>query len=98
LRGELADRIEQQLVVARVQADRRLVEHVANTAQIRTELRRETNALRLAARERGRRAVEREIAEPHEIEKPEPADALGPHVARDLGIARGQLELLELRA
>ena len=63
LRVELLQRVEQDAVVARVQADRRLVEDVADAAQVGAELRREPDALRLAARERRRRAVEREVAE-----------------------------------
>jgi hypothetical protein len=42
-----------------MQADGRLVEHVAHALQVRAELRREPDALRLAARERRRRAIER---------------------------------------
>ena len=49
------ERVEQDRVVARMQADGRLVEHVAHAAQVRAELRREPDALRLAARQRGRR-------------------------------------------
>ncbi len=45
----LLQRVEQDLVVARVQADRRLVEHVADALQVAAELRREADALRLAA-------------------------------------------------
>ena len=60
---ELRQRVEQDLVVARMQADGRLVEHVAHALQVGAELRREADALRLAARQRRRGAVEREIAE-----------------------------------
>ncbi len=54
-------RLEQAQVVARMQSDGRLIEHVKNAAQIRSELRGQTNALRLAAAQRFRRATEREI-------------------------------------
>jgi hypothetical protein len=54
LGAELLQRVEQDLVVARMQADGRLVEDVADAAQVRAELRREPDALRLAARERRR--------------------------------------------
>ena len=63
LAAELLERVEQHAVVARMQADRRLVEHVADAAQVRAELRRQPDALGLAARERRRGAVEREVAE-----------------------------------
>ena len=56
---ELRERVEQDAVVARMQADGRLVEDVADAAQVRAELRREPDALRFAAGERRRGAVER---------------------------------------
>ena len=64
-------RFEQAKIIARMQTDRRLIEHVKHAAQIRAELRRQTNPLRLAAAQRFRRTTEREIAEAdvfHEIE------------------------------
>ena len=54
--AEVLQRTEQHLVVARVQPDRRLVEHIADALQVAAELRREPDALRLAAATRsGRR-------------------------------------------
>jgi hypothetical protein len=46
--------LEQDLVVARVQADGGLVQHVANALQVAAQLGRQADALGLAARERGR--------------------------------------------
>ena len=69
LRLELGERVEQDAVVARMQADRRLVEDVADAAQIGAELRGEPDALRFAARQRRRRAVEREIDRPTSLEE-----------------------------
>ena len=48
-------RVDQPLVVALVQADRRFVEHVEHADEPAADLRREPDALRLAARERARR-------------------------------------------
>ena len=56
---ELGQRVEQHLVVARMQADGGLVEHVTHALQVGAELRGKADALRLAARQRGRGAVER---------------------------------------
>ena len=50
--AQLPEDVEQPLVVARVQADRRLVQHVERADQRRAERGREVDALRLAARER----------------------------------------------
>ena len=73
-------------VVARVQADGRLVEDVAHAAQVGAELRREPDALRLAAGERGRGAVEREIAEADLAQEGEARFQLRDEVARDLAL------------
>ena len=53
--AELLQRAEQPRVVARVQADRRFVEHVQHAAQAAADLAGQANALRLAAGERRRR-------------------------------------------
>ena len=52
---------EQAVHVARVQPDRRLVEHVERVDELRAERVREPDALRLAAGERARRAIQREV-------------------------------------
>ena len=66
------ERLEQPAVVARVQPDRRLVEHVEHAEQARSDLRREPDALRLAARERAGRAIEREVVEPDVEQEAQP--------------------------
>ena len=45
-------RIEQHPVVARMQADGRLIKDVTDAAQVRAELRRQPDALRFAAGQR----------------------------------------------
>ena len=59
---------QQQVVhpldVVRVQPDRRLVEDVGDVGERRAEVADHLGALRLAARQRARRPVEREVAEP----------------------------------
>ena len=57
------ERRDQTVVVALVQADRRLVEDVEDADELRADLGREPQPLRLAARERLRGAVELEIAD-----------------------------------
>ena len=56
---ELRECIEQHGVVARMQADRGLIEHVAHALQVRAQLGREADALRLAAGEGRRGTIER---------------------------------------
>ena len=48
------ERVEQAQVIARVQADGRFVEHVKDAAQIRAELRGQSDPLRFAAAQRFR--------------------------------------------
>ena len=47
--GQRIQGVEQHRVVARVQSDRRLIENVADALQVGAQLRRQSDALRLAA-------------------------------------------------
>ena len=68
---------EQPVVVARVQADRRLVEDVEHADQPGADLAGQADPLRLAAGERRRRAVERQVVQADVDQEPEPrADLL----------------------
>ena len=61
---------EQPDVVTRMQSYGRLVEHVKHTAQIRTELCRQSNALRFSPAQSLRRTAKRQVTEPdifHEV-------------------------------
>ncbi len=84
--------VDQPTVVALVQPDRRLVEHVEHTDQAAADLRGQPDPLRLAAGEGGRRPTEREVVET-DVEQETHArvdlldDALGDHA-----IALGQVE------
>ena len=93
---------DQPLVVARVQADRRLVEHVQRADQRRAERRREVDALRFAARQRRRQAIERQVIEADVAQEAEAALDLLQHLVGDRRFLLGELqvgeELLALRA
>ncbi len=65
-------RVEQALVVALVQADRRLVEDVHDADEAGADLAREADALRLAARERLGAAIERQVVEADVGEEAQP--------------------------
>ena len=75
--GERADDADEAVDVARVQADAGLVEHEQRVDQRRAEAGGEIDALNLAAAQRARGAVQREVAE---------ADLLEVAQARDDGI------------
>ena len=89
---ERGDGGEEHRVVARVQPDRRLIEHVAHAPQVRAELTREVDALRLAAGERRSAAPEREVVEPHFSEEREARADFGERVVRDRAAAFVKLE------
>ena len=97
LAGERVQRVEQYLVVARVQADGRLIEHVAHALQVAAQLRRQANALRLAAAQRRRAAIQREVAQADLCEEVEAALDLGDQIAGDVGVAAFELQVLEPR-
>ena len=88
-------RRDQAVVVALVEADRRLVEDVEDADELRADLRREPEPLRLAARERLRGPVELEVADADVGEEREPlADLLHDPMADQL-LGRRQPELVE---
>ena len=91
---ELGQRVEQHAVVARMQADGRLVEDVAHAAQIRAELRGQPDALRFAAGQRRRRAVERQIRQTDLAQEAKPRAQLREQIARDLARPILQLQML----
>ena len=88
--AQLLERGEQARVVALVQPDRRLVEDVEHADEARADLRREPDALRLAAGERLGRAAEREVVEPDVDEEAQPlAHFLEDRARRSPDRARG---------
>ena len=84
-------------VVLRMQPDARLVEHVEHAHQPRADLRRQADALRLAAGERARAAVEVQIVEADAEQQLEPAANLLEHLTAGVGAAPGRLDRAEKR-
>ena len=91
---------EQAGVVARVQADRRLVQDIKDAAQAAAELAGQTDALCLAVRERGGTAADRQIFQADIVQKRHAANDLADQLAGDLAVAFRQLpavhDLLQL--
>ena len=85
--------LDQPLVVALVEPDRRLVEDVEDAHQAGTDLGGQTDALRLATRQRAARPVEGEVVETDVEQEVEPLLDLLEHAFGDLLLARGQLEV-----
>ena len=86
---------DQPLVVARMQADRRLVQHVQRVDQRRPERRGQIDALRLAARQRRRQPVERQVVEPHVGQEAQPAPNLAQDLVGDRRILLAERQRLE---
>ena len=84
--AQLQQQVVHPLDVVRVQADRRLVEDVGDVGERRAEVADHLGALRLAARQRARRPVEREVAQPDLHERvegvPQRRRAAAPPTAR----------------
>ena len=87
------ERRDQLLVVALVEADRGLVEDVEHADKARADLRRQPDPLRLAARERAGRALQRQVADPDVVEEGEALADLARDQASDRALGLGELEV-----
>jgi hypothetical protein len=74
-----------------VQPDRRLVQHVQHARQARPDLRRQADALALAARQRAAGPVEIQVIEPDIVEEAQPLDDLLQDRLRDGALLVGQM-------
>ena len=88
--AQVLERAEQALVVALVEADRGLVEHVEHAGEAGADLRGQPDALALAARQRGGGAGERQIVEPDIDEEVQPLADLLQDADGDLVLLPGQ--------
>ena len=83
---------QQPGVVARVQADRRLVEHVEHARQAAADLAGQADPLALAAGERRRAAGQRQVVEPDVDQELQPVADLADQVAGDVLLVAAQLQ------
>ena len=81
--AQALERFEQSRVIALVQADRRLVEHIEHAGEAGADLRGEPDALALAAGQRAGRARQREIIEPDIDQELQPLADLLEHAHAD---------------
>ena len=68
------------LVVARMQADGRLVKDIEHARKAASDLRCQANALHLATGKRGRRAIQGKVIEAHIVEESKAADNLTQYI------------------
>src|SRR5437667_6679300 len=76
-----------------MQPDARFVENIKDSSQPRTDLRRETNALRFAAAERPALTIEREITQPDFEQKLQTRFDFPHHFRSNLLLLAGELDL-----
>src|SRR5437764_14188514 len=88
--AQVQQRLDEPGVVALVQADGGLVEHVEHPYQARADLAGQADALRFTARERGRRAFQRQVVEADVDQEAEARPDLLDDLPRDGGLARRQ--------
>jgi hypothetical protein len=93
--AQLLERADQPGVVALVQPDRGLVQHVHDAGQPRADLAGEADALRLAPGERFRRALERQVVEPDVDQELQPRRDLAHDALGDLLLGAFQLQGIE---
>ena len=94
--AEFFQRIQQTMVVAGMQADRRLVEHVEYAAQPAAQLRRQPDALHLAAGKRRGGSGKRQIFKTDVDQELHSVDDLAGDLAGDLPFGVVQLPTLQL--
>ena len=90
--AQARERAEQTFVVALVQADGRLVEHVHHADQARADLRGQADALRFAAGQRIGLAFQREVVEADVDEEAQAVADLLDDLDRDLAAPARQVE------
>ena len=86
---------DQAVVIALVQADRGLIEHIHHAGQARADLRGQPDALRLAARQRLGRAFERQVVKADIDQKAQPVADLADDPLADHRFGARQFERFE---
>ena len=89
--AQVLERLQQPRVVALVQADGGLVQHVQHAGQARADLRGQADALALAARQRAGRARQRQIVEADIDQELQPLADLLEDARGDLVLLLGEL-------
>jgi hypothetical protein len=87
---------DEAFVVALVQADAGLVQHVHHALRAAADLAGQADALRLAAAERVGAAVQAQVVQAHVVEEAQPAGDLAHDLVGDLGLGAHQLQALEV--
>ena len=87
--------IEQTPVVARMESNRWLIEHVKHSAKLRSNLSSQTNSLPFTTRQRRRRPIERQVSKSYRFQKSQPGFDLPQNESGNLPFALAELDLIE---
>mgnify|MGYP001020185006 CR=1 FL=1 len=82
--AQVLERGDEAVVVALVQSDGRLIEHIHHARQATADLRSQANTLRFAARKRFGAALQAQIAQAHVVEKFQAAADFPHHLVRNV--------------
>ena len=91
---QLHQGLDESAIVALMQTDAGLVEHIKHAGQPGPDLGSEADSLRLTPAQRSRRPGEIEVTEPHLDEKLEASANLAQHGGRDVRLTLGERECL----
>src|SRR5262245_44727169 len=91
--AQALQRDKQPVVVALMQADARFIENVEHAHEARANLRRQPDALRLAATQRPALAIQREVTQSDVLEKAQPRANFLDDFAGNLQVKLRQLEI-----
>jgi len=94
--AQAAQRGDQAVVVALVQADAGLVQHVHHAREAGADLRGQADALGLATRQRVRAAVQAQVVQAHIVEEAQPRGDLADDLVADVGLVALELQALEV--
>ena len=89
--AQFVEDADQPAGVAAMQADGRFIEHVAGAHQARAERGGQLNALGFAAGKSGSQPVQRQVFQPHIVQKLEPLANFHQHLVGDGGFFRREL-------
>ena len=89
--------VDEPVVVALMQTDAGLVEHIHHARKPRANLRGQTDALRFAARQGVGAAREAQVGETHIVQKLQPVGNFTNHLFANIGLVAVQGQALEIR-
>ena len=90
--AQVLQRADELVVVALVQSDAGLVQHIHHARQAAADLAGQADALGLAAGQRVGPALQAQVAQAHVVEEQQARGDLSHHLARDLGLGARQLQ------